>query len=300
MATKRTRAILTLGGVFLVGAICGALALGAFVRGEVRSSQRLRDRGGFHEYFAEQLELTTAQRDSLQGELDWFYGELAGLRTAAAGDLHDLLDSLDRRLATRLSPEQVERLRATETRLRRQLPAARPAAIDDGVESELQDEPSTPRLTDTVVRKGSPATPSTPKAEVPNTKAKSDTTLADTTSTDPDDVMTGLRDRLQERLHLSADQSARIREIITTTRRQIRRDVAESRGFPRMQMEIAGRRLREMDRLIVELLDDDQRTAYEPIREEMARRMRAKILKQSKKLKDGRQNREERPGSDLR
>lgn len=283
MATKRTKAILSLGGVFLVGALCGALALGAFVRGEVRSSNRLRDRDGFHEYFAEQLELTTAQRDSLQGELDWFYGELAALRTAAAGELHDLLDSLDRRLVARLSPEQVARLRATEMRLRRNLPAGRPAPLEvSSVEHEEASDPAVgpadtlaPRLTK------EPAAPATPKTP----EAASDTTAASDTSAaaDPSDAMTGLRDRLRDRLGLSDEQSRRIREIIVTTRKQIRTDVAARRGLPRMQLETTGRHLRAMDRQIVELLDEKQRAAYEPIRREMAQRIRAKILKQWKK-----------------
>src|SRR5688500_6419660 len=126
--TKRTKAIQSPGGVFVVGAICGALALDTVVRSDVRSAQQSRDSKGSREYCTEQLELTAAQRDSLQGELDWFYREIAGLRTAAAGEFHDLIDSLDNRLVEHLSPAQINRLRATEKRLRRNLEARRTAA----------------------------------------------------------------------------------------------------------------------------------------------------------------------------
>lgn len=288
MATKRTKAILTLGGIFIVGALCGALAVGAFVRSEVRSTQRLRDRSGFHEYFADQLELTTAQRDSLQGELDWFYGELAGLRAAAAGDLHDLLDTLDRRLITRLSPEQVARLRATETRMRGNLATERPAPLDgsvDGVERVEREtaDRATPR-TDTLSPQTSTKASSTPKVTSTPAAPLSDTTSAlDSAGGAPDEAMTGLRDRLRERLGLSDEQSVRIREIILSARRQIRRDLVARRGYPRMQLEIASRHLREMDRRILEQLDARQTIAYEPIREDMAKRIREKIARQWKK-----------------
>lgn len=291
MTTKRTKAILTLGGVFLVGAICGAMAVGTFVRSEVRSAERLRDRGGFQEYFAEQLELTTAQRDSLQGELDWFYRELAGLRAAAAGEAHDLIDSLDRRLAARLLPEQRERLRTAESRLRRQLPAGRPAplSIEAADVAPSAGTPAAPR--DTMSAAADPTSSATPSVETPGSDrakadgpAADDPALADTlgpsaSAIDPGDEMSGLRDRIAERLELSDGQSASIREIIQSTRRQIRRDISPYRGFPRLQLEMAGRRLREMDRSIVDLLDARQRAAYEPIRREVARKIRARILK---------------------
>jgi hypothetical protein len=291
MASKRTKAILTLGGVFLVGALCGALAIGAFVRGEVRSSERLRDRGGFREYFAEQLELTTAQRDSLQGELDWFYGELAGLRAAAAGDLHDLIDSLDRRLVTRLSPSQVARLRATESRLRRNLPAGRPAPLEvSDVEEPSATVKAPSSRADTTQKKpamaAAPRSPATPAPIAGDSATVADTSVA----SDPAEAMTGLRDRLKQRLGLSDEQSARLREIIVATRRQIRTDVEARQGYPRLQLEVAGRHLRDMDRRIVELLDESQRAAYAPIREEMSRRIREKILKQWKKRPARRKN----------
>jgi hypothetical protein len=293
--TKRTKAILSLGGLFLLGALCGALALGMFVRSEVRSAQRLRDRDGFREYFADELELTRAQRDSLQGELDWFYGQLAGLRTAAAGEFHDLLDSLDARLVTHLSNDQVTRLRSAEGRLRQRVAGPRPAPLSDvddragatGASAPTAVAPDTTRTSRSHAASTAPAPPTKSDAGRTGSAARrdsvasvADTAAASLAEADPGEPIEAVGSRLGERLGLDAAQSDRIRAIVMQTRRSIKADVAGLRGYPRLQLESARQHLRAMDRQILDVLDAQQRAKYEPIRDELARRMRARIMKQ--------------------
>ena len=279
--TKRTKAILSLSGVFLLGALCGALAVGAFVRGEVRSSHRLRDRGGFKEYFADKLELTTAQRDSLQEDLDWFYEQFAGLRTAAAGEYHELLDSLDRRLVSHLSPEQIERLRSAEVRLRRHMP--RPGPRHDIMAPESLDEAPAPGTRSDSARsrpaQGARDAGTTPEPAATQLLDSASRDSAAVVAADPGPEMDRFGARLKERLKLSDAQLVSIREILGATRRQIRTDVRANRGYPRIQLEIAGRHLKTMDQRILEVLDESQRAAYGPVGEEIALRIRMQMIK---------------------
>lgn len=279
--TKRTKAILSLGGVFLLGALCGALALGTFVRSEVRNASRLRDSAGFREYFNDQLELTTAQRDSLQSELDWFYGAIAGLRAAAAGEYHDLIDSLDSRIVGHLSADQIRRLRETEIRLRKHVESRRPRAEakpqvkpDNGLTAGTEAAPEAPES----------ASPWKPKTTAPITSqsnVRADTANAgaspDTDEPDPGEEI--FRDGLKERLGLSKPQVMQIRSIVKSTRRAIRRDAQSLRTFPRLQLEAAMRHLREMDRDIDALLDEKQRAKYAPVREAIRSRMKSQLMK---------------------
>ena len=285
MMTKRTKAILALSGVFVIGAICGALALGVFLRGEVRSAHRLRDRGGFSEYFAEQLELTRAQRDSLQGELDWFYGQFAGLRTAAEGEFHDLIDSLDRRLVAHLSPEQIDRLRRTEQKLRKQLAARRPKPLTEAapppepvLQADIDSNSATPEKKPLAATQSGRTRAATSRSvEVDSLRR------ADSAQPDPGPALNTFGRRLREHLGLSDDQAGSIRTIVASTRHQIRRDVRELSGFPRLQLEVAAKHLRRMDRDILEVLDAKQRIAYEPIRDDIAARIRAQLIHHMKR-----------------
>ena len=293
--TRRTKALLSLLGIFTLGALCGALAVGAFVRGEVRRAHRLSDRVGFREYFADELELTRAQRDSLQEELDVFYAQLADLRSAAAGDFHAIIDSLDARLVTYLSPEQVERLRRAETKLRRRMPAPRAAsgvgedldrASDAPQGARAQREPAA-----TAPREASPAAAA--KGREPSVTASVDTTgsaretRGDTVGASSiapgEEIALGAQERLRTQLSLSDAQFARIQAIVASTRRAIRREVTERAGLPRMQLEAIGRNLRRMDAEILEVLEPEQRVAYEPIRRDIRKQTRSKLLKHMKR-----------------
>jgi len=115
--TTRTKAILSLSGIFLVGAICGAAVVGLIVRDRVVEMQSMRERDGFIKIFADRLHLTEAQRDSLRDELAQTYEELHALRRAAAAEYGEVFDTLESRIGPKLTPEQRDILHRQEERV---------------------------------------------------------------------------------------------------------------------------------------------------------------------------------------
>lgn len=122
MMTVRTKAILGLAGVFLAGGLLGIVVVGLVVRDRVQSARDLREREGFLHFVERRLDLSEAQRDSLQKELDELYARLAEVRHAAAEQLDAALDTFRLRVEPRLSPHQRELLNRQEEFLRRDLP----------------------------------------------------------------------------------------------------------------------------------------------------------------------------------
>lgn len=122
--TNRTKAIASLVGVFLLGLLCGGLALGLFVRDQVRERDQLKNPDGFREYFADQLSLSTAQRDSLQVELELAYQQMADIRFQVDREYREVLDTLSARLGPVLNSRQIKRLNEEKKRL---LPGAESA-----------------------------------------------------------------------------------------------------------------------------------------------------------------------------
>ena len=287
--TNRTKAIVGLSGVFILGAVCGALAVGLMVRHQVKGASRFHDRDGFTQYFVERLELTEAQRDSLSDELEQSYVELARLRAAVAGEYGILLDSLGHRLSPSLRPEQRELLRKAEQRLRRKLaggPKVR-AAMDLETDTTVVEPPAriAPAATAPV-----PAARTDAKDQafrVPREKIRTPVSI-DTTSrkpsvkpaeavvdADPGEVIEEkLTQRLRERLALTDSQAAEVDRLVRETRRQIRHDVAALAGRKLMQREAVRRNLAAMDQQIQAQLDERQRLAYEEVRAEIQKRGR--------------------------
>ena len=129
--TNRTKAIASLAGVFLLGALCGSLVLGLFVQGQVRDRDRLKDPNGFREYFADQLSLSEAQKDSMQTELERAYQQMADIRYQVDQEYRQVFDTLSARLSPVLNAKQQQRLAQERKRL---LPE--PSPVTDPVLSE--------------------------------------------------------------------------------------------------------------------------------------------------------------------
>ena len=102
----RTKAILGLSGVFLIGLLCGALGVGLVVREKVRDRDRLNDAEGFRDFFSERLELSESQRDSLALELEQAYNELDDIREVAEYEYDQVFDTLTSRISPLLDPDQ--------------------------------------------------------------------------------------------------------------------------------------------------------------------------------------------------
>ena len=115
--TNRTKAIASLAGVFVLGLLCGGLALGLFVRDQVRERDRLKNPEGFREYFADELSLSTAQRDSLQAELELVYQQMADIRYQVEQEYREVFDTLSARLDPVLNSTQKKRLSEEKKRL---------------------------------------------------------------------------------------------------------------------------------------------------------------------------------------
>ncbi|MGE3801396.1 MAG: hypothetical protein AB7H80_10275 [Candidatus Kapaibacterium sp.] len=102
----RTKAILGLSAVFLIGLLCGGLAVGLFVRQSVRERENLKSAEGFRAYFVDRLQLTEGQRDSLTHELQRAYEEIAEIREGAEFQYEQIFDTLTERVAPILNPKQ--------------------------------------------------------------------------------------------------------------------------------------------------------------------------------------------------
>ncbi len=115
--TNRTKAIVSLASVFLLGALCGGLGVGLFVQDQVRDRERLKDPNGFREYFADQLSLSEAQKDSMQMELELAYQQMADIRYQVDQEYRQVFDTLSARLLPVLSTKQQRRLAQERERL---------------------------------------------------------------------------------------------------------------------------------------------------------------------------------------
>lgn len=104
--TNRTKALFGLSGVFLLGLLCGALAVGLFVRDRVQERSRLKNEVGFRDFFADELSLTEGQKDSLQAELEQAYRQLADIRSQVDLEYREVFDTLARRLDPMLTARQ--------------------------------------------------------------------------------------------------------------------------------------------------------------------------------------------------
>lgn len=108
--TNRTKAIFGLSGVFSLGLLCGALAVGLFVRNRVQDRNQLKNAAGFRNFFADELSLTEGQKDSLQAELENAYREMADIRNQVELEYREVFDTLARRMEPVLTASQRQRL----------------------------------------------------------------------------------------------------------------------------------------------------------------------------------------------
>jgi hypothetical protein len=277
--SNRTKAILALGGVFLFGTLCGYLIMGIVVRDRVRESQSLRDRTGFEAYFADRLKLTEGQRDSLRDELEQTYDELAGLRRSTAEEYHELLDTLDRRIASQLSAEQRELLRREEQRFLRQVvpgPGPRPHPPVRGSEVGRTEEPPPPPVAqgsrDTAPKQNDRQAPN------PRSTASIDSNRAAPASS-PAPGFNGFARLLRDSVGLTPQQFREVQRIVMMTRQRVDEIASDSLSYPpRMKRAALGRNLREMDAGISSLLTEEQMAKYSVIRERFRKAIRQRII----------------------
>ena len=298
MISTRTRAILSLVGVFLLGAIAGGGALGLYLKGQISDSQSMNDPKSFSGFVEERLRLSEAQRDSLRDELGATYEDMAALRNATAEEYSELIDTLTHRVAPLLDPEQRKLLERLEQRMRKRLSrgvvrsALRPGIVDSvGDETSVPAPQSPPRVAmrDSAPKGSTPERPPltsipTPRAPVTPLPNRPDASAGDSAARempieDEDQPMSGNRflpdvDTLRTRLGLSVEQLRSVRQIIRATREKTRTDLAGLRGFRRLQKEALRRNLREMDTQIEALLNDQQRVEYRAHRELINQRLR--------------------------
>jgi hypothetical protein len=277
--SNRTKAILALSGVFLFGTLCGYLIMGIVVRDRVRESQSLRDRTGFEAYFADRLKLTEGQRDSLRDELEQTYDELAGLRRSTAEEYHELLDTLDRRIASQLSAEQRELLRREEQRFLRQVvpgPGPRPHPPVRGSETGRPEETRPPP----VAQGSGDSTQKPHERPAPNPRSSAIIDSSPAPAADPPAPgFKGFAQLLRDSVGLTPQQFREVQRIVKMTRQRVDEIASDSVGYPpRMKRAALGRNLREMDAGISSLLTDEQMVKYSAIRERFRKVIRQRAL----------------------
>lgn len=129
--TNRTKAIVSLASIFLLGALCGGLGVGLFVQDQVRDRERLKDPNGFREYFADQLSLSEAQKDSMQTELERAYQQMADIRYQVDQEYRQVFDTLSARLLPVLNTKQQQRLAQERERLLPPQPSTNNAVLSE-------------------------------------------------------------------------------------------------------------------------------------------------------------------------
>lgn len=285
--TKRTKAIAGLAGVFLLGGICGGLVFGVIVRDRAREARDLRNRDGFMRYFEKRLDLTATQRDSLQEELEWTYGELARLREETTVQYNAVIDTFAVRVMPVLTEEQRVLFRTQEQKFRRFMPKEfrgphphprgdRPAGahmMPPGQQPAELGGPSRsnvmPLIHERAVQeKGDRISPqNSPKAADTSAQA-----LASATPNDEGAVLRmGRRMRvLRARLNLTDKQTIVVQQAFARMKERcgaIKKDYAEQ---PALRRQKSCENIQELDREVMEQLDDNQRELWTLIRQEMS------------------------------
>jgi len=120
--TTRTKAVLGIVGVFVVGGICGALIFGLVVRERVREARNLREREGFSRFFFDKLQLSDSQNDSLRSVIDSAYRQLEQLRQESSQRYVAVIDTLRSRVYPQLTSEQRLLFEEQEQRMRSMVP----------------------------------------------------------------------------------------------------------------------------------------------------------------------------------
>ncbi len=295
--TSRKKAIAALAGIFVLGTAVGALGVGLFVRHQVHEAQRLQNAEGFREYFADKLDLTNAQVDSLRGELDRAYADLAEFRAAAADEYRSMLDTFVAHVDPKLRPEQRAILERQAARLRHHLPAPRHQPeflheplppIEPGTDSSAAHAESDTASAPVV----SPTRPKRARGQLQPMVSQSEDSISVPSDAndlgreqfDPGSALgQGLAERLHARLNLTEDQTTRATALIASARQSIGDELWRLRGMPRLQRGAVARELRRFNSSMVDLLDPRQSEVYQDsVREQIrtgVRRHLHKILR---------------------
>jgi hypothetical protein len=284
--TIRTKAIASLSGVFLLGALCGALVLGIIVRNRAIETERMREREGFEMFVVERLKLTEAQRDSLKDELEQTFAELDELRFTTANEYRALLDTLKQRISPQLNPEQRQMLSDMDLNFRRGFPGKRhgpPPHPPLGFGPPPEDRPMMNPVTPSTVVPGDTAKHSTGtttteavKSEKHNQSGETpaNNTLENTsegsgtnkpvlpTSRDSAGVSARFAEQVRDAVVLNDAQFQQVRTIVVETRGRIANAQKEFASDPWNARKARNSSLREMNRRIVVLLNDEQRKKY--------------------------------------
>jgi|GEM_PF-2043023 len=280
--TKRTKAIIGLTGVFILGGICGALLFGVIMRSRVREARDLRNREGFIRYFEKRLDLSQTQRDSLREELDRTYGELNRLREETAAQYNALIDTFAVHVMPVLTPEQRALFQTQERKFRRFMPRELHNRGPGGPRGRPMRRDSM-RRTPEGAMSGSSATSSRSSALPPSATqgAAAELSAEALVRADTSDVgasadegiyrrMSDQLPMLRKRLNLSDDQAARFQQIFAqaeTHAKSIRTEYADQ---PSLRKRNLRDMLREMNGEIVEMLNEDQRAVWRSFRRKFA------------------------------
>lgn len=296
--TKRTQAILGLSGVFVIGALCGALVFGVVMRDRARETAGLRNREGFIHHFERRLQLTETQRDSLKDELERTYSQMAALREETSQRYNILIDSLAVRIMPTLTVEQRELFRDQEQRFRRFLPnekkgpgpGPRPHPKPGGPpHSGMLQSPGTPAplsgkgaLAESRVSKAPEAPAAPQQTPLSVTLRPADSTLKTKTCASPPPTgdnplfMVGELKRVQGRLGLSDEQTASFKKIMSDARLAIKQIKDEEADRPIVKRRRVGEAVQQMDQQIMSLLTADQQQRWLTMRDEMGEKLRQK------------------------
>lgn len=285
--TTRTKAILGLTSVFLLGALIGAGALGLYVTTKVEERQSLRDPVRFREHFIDRLDLDNAQRDSVADELARTYEDLIDVRRTVDEEYQIIFDSLDRRIGPLLTGEQRSRLREQRNRfLQRRRRAVAPSGTPMPTRSDSHD-PSSPG--DSAIAGGAIDATSDEEHDALRSEEEASTASNDTKggiaaegagADDPsrrsEDSLDGdgtvrpkLIEQIAQRLDLTPEQQNELESILRKSMKRaktIRREFASNPDAMRRQLRI---NRMKTDRHIRNLLTEEQRPAYETLKERL-------------------------------
>ncbi len=303
--TKRTQAILGLSGVFVIGALCGALVFGVVMRDRARETAGLRSREGFIHHFERRLQLTETQRDSLKDELERTYSQMAALREETSQRYNTLIDTLAVRIMPTLTVEQRELFRDQEQRFRRFLPNERkgpgpgPRPHPRGGPPPHSGTLPAPAAPVPLSGKGTAAAPrasQSPETPVAAQQMPLSVTLRPADSTlktcaslktctspqapqptgDKPPFMGGELKRVQGRLGLSDEQTASFKKIMADARLAIKQIKAEEAERPIVKRRKVGEAVQQMDQQIMNLLTADQQERWLAMRDEMGEKLKQK------------------------
>lgn len=279
--TNRTKAIFGLSGVFLLGLLCGALAVGLFVRDRVQERSRLKNEVGFRDFFADELSLTEGQKDSLQAELEQAYRQLADIRSQVDLEYREVFDTLARRLDPMLTArqrrafaEQKERLlpkRIAGDSLRSSIPTIQEIDRNATAATSSGAEPAAPVPSGSDRAKRDSATGNASEKNNVDRQADAGKEIEEDDFTAGDSLLTpNMREEhlprviayLKRRLNLTDDQTGKVEEF---TRKALRRNAWIRQNFrdePLARRRRLAQSLRLLDRQVSDVLTGEQVKTY--------------------------------------